>query len=248
VGWELLSLWGADVRRLEPLTGGSSNDVWSVEIGGQLAVARLGKRRDEDLEWEAQLMRHLDQAGFCVPLPIPTQAGRFFADGLMVMTFLEGGPPQTAGDWHRVAETLRELHRLTQHWPQRPGWKGSTELLDADRGTRIDLTAMPAEAVVRCRAAWARLTGRATSVVHGNPNNPGNIRMTADRVGLIDWDEAHVDVSVLDLVLPHNGGGLEDEEYDVAAQASAAWEAAVCWKDDYAENRLAEVRAVPTRG
>jgi hypothetical protein len=30
----------------------------------------------------------------------------------------------------------------------------------------------------------------------------------------------------------------------VAAQASAAWEAAVCWDDEYAIKRLAEVRAV----
>ncbi|MGO8034055.1 aminoglycoside phosphotransferase, partial [Rhizobium ruizarguesonis] len=27
-------------------------------------------------------------------------------------------------------------------------------------------------------------------------------------------------------------------------QASAAWEAAVCWQDDYAVSRLAEFRAV----
>lgn len=110
---------------------------------------------------------------------------------------------------------------------------------------------MPPEAVARCRAAWARLVGRPTSVVHGNPTNPGNIRMTADRVALIDWDEAHVDVPALDLALPHNAAGLEGAALDVASQASAAWEAAVCWHDDYAVTRLAEVRAIspaPRRG
>ena len=56
----------------------------------------------------------------------------------------------------------------------------------------------------------ARLTGRQTCVVHGNPNNPGNVRMTANRVALIDWDEARVDVPDLDLVLPHNAAGLDD--------------------------------------
>ena len=40
--------------------------------------------------------------------------------------------------------------------------------------------------------------------------------------------------------------GLDDHAHDIAAQASAAWEAAVCWDDDYAVRRLAEVRAVPT--
>src|SRR6185436_15280705 len=102
----------------------------------------------------------------------------------------------------------------------------------------------PTEGVARCRAAWARLIGRPVCVVHGNPNNPGNVRMTADRVALIDWDEAHVDVCDLDLVLPHNAADLVEGMYDIAAQASAAWEAAVCWGDEYAVSRLAEVRAV----
>jgi hypothetical protein len=48
----------------------------------------------------------------------------------------------------------------------------------------------------------------------------------------------------LDLLLPHNAAGLDDGAHDVAAQASAAWEAAVCWDDGYAVKRLAEVRAV----
>jgi hypothetical protein len=72
--------------------------------------------------------------------------------------------------------------------------------------------------------------------------------MAADRVALIDWDESHVDVPVLDLVLPHNAADLDDDTHDVAAQARAAWEAAVCWDpsgtDEFAVKRLAEVRAV----
>src|SRR5207247_5678487 len=149
--------------------------------------------------------------------------------------------------WGLVADTLRQLHRLTQGWPQRPGWLSSTDRLHAETGTKIDLGAMPPEGVVRCRAAWARLSGRERCVVHGDPN-PGNIRMTADRVALIDWDESHVDVPDLDLVLPHNAAGLDDDTHDVAAQARAAWEAAVCWDpsgtDEFAVKRLADVRAV----
>ena len=38
--------------------------------------------------------------------------------------------------------------------------------------------------------------------------------------------------------------GLDDVAYDIASQASAAWEAAVCWDDAYSIKRLAEVRAV----
>lgn len=243
VGWEALERWGANVARIAPLSGGVANDVWSVRIDGRLAVGRLGARSDADLAWETDLLQHLDRAGLTVPVPIPTTDGRLFSHGLVVMTYLEGGPPETEADWRRVASALRQLHGLTKGWPQRPGWRSSTDLLQAETGTKIDLGAMPPEGVARCRAAWARLVGRQTCVVHGNPNNPGNVRMTGDRVALIDWDEAHVDVSDLDLVLPYNAAGLDDATYDVASQASAAWEAAVCWDDDHARRRLADVRA-----
>jgi Ser/Thr protein kinase RdoA (MazF antagonist) len=243
MGWEALGQWGDDAARIEPLAGGVANDVWTVQVGGRLAVGRLGGRGDADLAWETNLLHHLDREGLTVPVPIPTRDGRLFAAGLVVMTHLAGGPPETPADWRRVAGTLRELHRLTRGWPQRPGWRSSTDLLRVDAGTRIDLGAMPAEGVVRCRAAWARLAGRQTCVVHGDPN-AGNILMTASQVALIDWDESHVDVPDLDLALPGNAAGLDDGAYDIAAQASAAWEAAVCWKDEFAVKRLAEVRAV----
>jgi Ser/Thr protein kinase RdoA (MazF antagonist) len=241
VGWDALVLWG-DAVRIERITGGAANDVWSVRINGQIAVGRLGSRSDADLAWEAELMHHLSRAGLTVPLPIPTLDGRLFVDGLMMMTYVEGGPPETAADWISVADTLRKLHALTEGWSQRPGWRSSTDLLHFDAGTKINLAAMPPDGVARCRAAWARLLGRKTCVVHGNPTNPTNIRMTQNRVGLIDWDEAHVDVPDLDLVLPHNAGGLKGDTYDIAAQASAAWDAAVCWGDEYAIRRLAEMR------
>ena len=244
MGWEVLGKWGEDAVRIEPLTGGVANDVWRVRIRGQVAVGRLGSRSDVDLAWETALLQHLDREGMAVPVPIPTSDGRLFANGLVVMKYMEGGPPETQSDWRRVADTLRELHRLTHGWPQRPGWLSSTDLLHAETGTRINLSAMPPEAVIRCRAAWARLVGRRTCVVHGNPNNPGNIRMTGEQVALIDWDESHVDVPDLDLVLPGNAAGLDDGAHDIAAQASAAWEAAVCWRDEYAVRRLDEVRAV----
>jgi Ser/Thr protein kinase RdoA (MazF antagonist) len=247
VGWEALEQWGADVARIERHETGVANEVWSVRVNGRLAVGRLGMRSDADLLWETRLLRHLDREGMTVPVPIPTMDGRHFAGGLLLMTYVEGGPPKTPADWRRVADTLRQLHGLTRGWPQRPGWRSSTDLLHAETGTKVDLGAMPPEGVARCRAAWARLTGRKQCVVHGDPN-PGNIRMTADRIALIDWDESHVDVPDLDLALPHNAAGLDDDTRDVAAQARAAWEAAVCWDptgaDEFAARRLAEVRAV----
>jgi Ser/Thr protein kinase RdoA (MazF antagonist) len=243
MGWEALKQWGDDVARVEPLTGGVANQVWSVRLKGQLAVARLGARTAADLAWETDLLRYLDGEGLTVPVPFETLDGQLFADGLVVMSYVEGASPETEADWRRVAQMLRHLHRLTRGWPQRPGWRSSTDLLDVETGTKVDLGAMPREGVARCRAAWARLAGRETCVVHGDPN-PGNILMTADRVAMIDWDESHVDVPDLDLALPHNGAGLQGAARDIAEQASAAWQAAVCWDDEYSKRRLAEVRAV----
>jgi Ser/Thr protein kinase RdoA (MazF antagonist) len=242
-GWEALKHWGDDVARIEELAGGVANDVWTVRVNGQVAVARLGARNDADLAWETELLKFLNREGLTVPVAIPTKDGRLFAEGMVVMTYIDGEPPETPADWWRVADTLRQLHRLTPRWPQRPGWRSSIGLLHFDTGTKVDLGAMPPADVARCRAAWARLAGRETCVVHGDPN-PRNIRITPERVALIDWDEAHVDVPDLDLVMPHNAAGLDDEAYDIAAQAWAAWEAAVCWDDEHSIKRLAEVRAV----
>ena len=103
VSSEALEQWGDDVARIEPLTGGIRvNEVWSVRVDGHLAVGRLGKRSDADLSWETELLRHLVRQGMTVPAPIPTTDGRYFVDGLVVMTYVEGGPPET-GDRAGVA-------------------------------------------------------------------------------------------------------------------------------------------------
>jgi hypothetical protein len=44
------------------------------------------------------------------------------------MQYIEGRSPKTQSDWNRVAHTLCQLHRLTKGWPQRPGWRASTDL------------------------------------------------------------------------------------------------------------------------
>lgn len=240
--WNSLSQWGKNVIRIKPLTGGVANDVWSVRIDRKLAIARLGNRSDADLAWETKLLQFLDQQGLVVPTPIPTTDGRLFVKGLVVMKYLEGEMPKTKNDWQLVAKTLKHLHQMTKDWPQRPGWRSSLDLLQTETGTKIDLTAMPAEGVARCRAAWAKLLGHQTCVIHGD-TNPRNILIKNNKVALIDWDESHVDVPELDLgKLPHNVNNLTEDAYYVAQQASAAWDAAVCWDDDYAVKRLSEVQ------
>jgi Ser/Thr protein kinase RdoA (MazF antagonist) len=95
VGWKALGQWGEDAVRIEPLAGGVANDVWSVRVRAHRAVGRLGARSVADLAWETKLLQHLDRESLTVPVPIPTTDGRLFADGLVVMTYMEGGPPET---------------------------------------------------------------------------------------------------------------------------------------------------------
>ena len=88
---------------------------------------------------ETVLLQHLDREGLTVPVPIPTIDGRLFADGLVVMSYVEGGPPETAADWRRVADTLRRLHRLTRAGRSAQVGDRRPTSLHAETGTKIDL-------------------------------------------------------------------------------------------------------------
>ncbi len=170
MGWDALQLWDSDAKRVKRFTNGVANEVWSVTIRGQKAVARLGTRSNEDLQWETDLLIFLAQKGICVPKPLPTLDGRHFADGLVVMEHLDGIAPKSETDWKRVAKAIQRVHNLTKGWPQRPGWKSSIDLIHLNTGTKVDLTAMPAEGAAKCRNAWHQIKGLPRSVVHGDLN------------------------------------------------------------------------------
>ena len=106
MGWEALEHWGDDVARIEPLAGGVANDVWTVRVRGQLAVARFGVRSDADLAWETELLMHLDREGLTVPVPIATTDGLLFVGGIVAMTYVEGRPPESETDWRRRLKVL----------------------------------------------------------------------------------------------------------------------------------------------
>ena len=106
-----------------------------------------------------------------------------------------------------------------------------------------NLSVMPVEAVAACRQAWAALAGTPAAVVHGDPG-PANIRVTDEGIGLLDWDEARVDATDLDLAeLP--GADLPADRLAVARTAATAWEAANGWtvEPSYARRQLAMLLA-----
>jgi hypothetical protein len=102
---------------------------------------------------------------------------------------------------------------------------------------------MPPDAVTACRAAWRRLAGTSEAVVHGDPG-PSNIRLTAEGVGLLDWDEARVDYGDLDMAdLPV--ADPPPARLTAARIAVTAWEAANGWtiEPSYARRQLARLQA-----
>jgi Ser/Thr protein kinase RdoA (MazF antagonist) len=233
-----LSAWG-QVTVVGRLGGGHRNEVLELRRGGERLVCRITHRSAASLEWELELMGFLAGHGFVVPEVVPTDAGQLQVDGTVVQRWLPGRPP-TAYDWPAVAAELERLHALTADYPQRPDFLSTVDLLTAERGGDVDLTAMPPEAVAACRAAWAALEGP-HAVVHGDPGE-SNVRVTDAGIGLLDWDEArvdHPDLDLADLPVP----ALPGPRNRVARAAVDAWEAAAGWQaePDYARRRLARL-------
>ncbi|MBQ0986655.1 phosphotransferase [Streptomyces sp. F63] len=238
----LVRAWG-DVHVVDRLPGGNRNEVLEVRRGVERLVARRSRREPAALAWELDLLEYLDGHGFTVPAVVPAMDGRRHVDGAVVQRWLDGGPPGP-GDWPAVTAELRRLHALTRGWPQRPGFRSTRDLLHRDRGGDIDLTAMPDEAVVACRNAWRKLEATPSAVVHGDPA-AANIRVTGHGIGFLDWDEARVDHTDLDLVglavLPVET--LPPHRLARARAAIHAWEAANAWliEPAYARKRLAQL-------
>ncbi|MBH1936047.1 phosphotransferase [Streptomyces sp. AV19] len=235
----LLHAWG-EVDVVGRLGGGHRNEVLELRRKGERLVARRTRRGSAALDWELDLLVFLGHHGFSVPTVVPCLDGRRHLHGVVVQRWMEGRPP-VQGDWARVAAELSRMHALTKGWPQRPGFCSSTELLFREHGGDVDLSAMPEAAVDACRRAWRGMADVPQAVVHGDPG-VGNIRVTEEGVGFLDWDEArvdHVDLDLADLPDP----GLPPDRLRVAQAAVNAWEAACSWSIEpaYARRRLAAI-------
>jgi Ser/Thr protein kinase RdoA (MazF antagonist) len=233
------------VELLEPLPGGHRNRVFRARRGGRRLVVRTSARPVDALEWEIGLLEFLSAAGLSVPVPLPSDDGRSHVDGVMVTDFVDGRPPQDAADWRPVVAALTRLHELTPRWPQRPGFASSRQLLTGNRGGDVRLEAMPADGVAAVRAAWGPLAHGDECVVHGDAGG-GNVLVDGQRVTLLDWDEARVDVPWFDFAfMPEDVEVPAPVERTTLVTAGVAWEAATCWvaEPEYAARRLAELHA-----
>lgn len=239
---DVTAWFGLELR--EPLTGGVRNIVHRAHRAGEDVVVRRSGRSTESLDWELDLLGHLDGHGIRVPALVPADDGRRHVAGVVVQRWLPGGPPVTGEDWAAVVVTLQGVHALTQGWPQRPGFASSRQLLSQDRGGDVDLGAMPPAAAALVRRAWAPVIVGAECAIHGDVGG-NNILLHDGQAALLDWDEARVDVPWFDFAhLPEHIPAPAPVDRADLTTAGVAWEAATCWlaEPEYAAGRLAELQ------
>lgn len=239
-----LAAW-TGVELVEPLAGGARNQVWLARRGGQRLVVRRSGRAPSSLDWELDLLAYLDGHGISVPQTVPADDGRRHVDGVLVQRFLDGAPPRHRKDWRRAVAVLAAVHELTAGWPQRPGFAAGADLLTAERGGDVRLDLMPADAVSTVRAAWRPILSGERCAIHADVG-AGNLLVNGDKVSLLDWDEARVDVPWFDFALvPGDVDVPAPVDRHTLTTAGLAWEAATCWapEPEYAARCLAELRS-----
>ncbi|GAA2868848.1 hypothetical protein Acy02nite_83660 [Actinoplanes cyaneus] len=225
------------------LPGGHTNPVMSGWLGGRRVVVRRSSRPAESLDWELDLLDFLAGQGVGVPRVLPAVDGRRHVDGIMVTDYAGGHHPRDPREWRPVVEQLSIVHAATAGWPQRPGAAASTDLATADRAGDVRLDLLPPRVARAVRNAWAAVRAGSAGVVHGDVS-AANVLVDGDRVTLLDWDEARVDVPWFDLAfVPSEAAPPGAVPVAARHAAGLAWEVAYCWAADpvYARRRLVEL-------
>ena len=227
----------------QQITEGNRNEVWRGSLKGVPVSVRRSRRDERSLNWELDLVGHLDQLGFKVPTVIEAANGRRHVLGAVVQHWLHGRPPETDRDWQLVAATLLRIHAATAGYPQRPGCSAVTQLTRSSVSVDADMGALPDDVASDILGVFATVAEMPKSVIHGDPM-AGNIRIDdAGVVGMLDFDESRVDVAWHDL---SNLGVqvLDDSEHSQAVRLSDAWETANAWiaEQEYALRRLESLR------
>lgn len=220
-----LTHWGA-CTILKPLPGGHRNTAYLIECRGKRHVAKSTRRSPEALAWLAPVHDLAEAAGFRVPRLVPSGDGRLVISGITVETFLDGAPPAR----HQLAELLprlQDFHSLAQTLPQRPGFASSVALRHASQGGDVDLAQMPPALVAHCRQQWQAWADAPQSVVHGDVSLNNLLITETGQLGLVDWDEARMDLALFDLL---NGRAAQGEPLTESENLLLqSWEIAVCW-------------------
>lgn len=235
-----------DLELISRIEEGNRNEVWRARLGGEVVSVRRSRRSEASLDWELDFIADLAVAGLRVAEVVPTERGDRFHRGVVVQTWLDGGPPIDDDDWHAVAQVLHRVHRVGANRAQRPGCSTVTELTASSRSADADVGALPPDIAEEILSVFSEFGDVATSAIHGD-SAPSNFRIDRSngdvRVGLLDFDESRVDLRWHDF---SNLGVqvLGDDDHRRAQRLSDAWEAVNAWvvEPDYAKRRLAALQ------
>ena len=206
---------------LAPLLGGHRNSVFASMGHSRNVVFKSTRRSLASVEWLSNIHEQARQAGFVVPHLLKSTSGNLIEDGWTCEEFIEGVPLDPS-DLLCLGTCMQSFHKAASHFPQRPLFRSSKELLSVSTGGDVELNKMPVEVVQKCRDAWRAVASRDESIVHGDLN-AGNVLVTSEhRFALIDWDECRRDLVLFDC-------GLPEKDDDDARQARVAWEVACSW-------------------
>lgn len=158
---------------------------------------------EPSLRWLVRLQAVAVAQGLRLAPLIPASGGALTVGGWTVEPWLEGHPG-TAADLPEVRRALRRVHRATRGWPPRPGVV-----------PRLPMR-LPTE-------------NMQVAAVHGDVH-PGNVlRLAGGGLALIDWEEARLGDTRLDLGFARGAAGRA---------AHAAAEVAACWRAEPERARM----------
>jgi hypothetical protein len=224
-----------DFEVLRRMEGGHRNLSFLVRNAtGARCVAKTTTRCEEALAWAARVQVVAAGTGMGAPSYIPGPDGRYGIAGLTLEPFADGKYARKA-ELTRVRAPLARLRRITEGWPQRPGFASAAGLLDNPKGGDVDLTLLPTDVADACRTAWLPLRGRRETVVHGDINTTNVLIGPTGGLVLLDWDEARCDTPLFDMT-PFC------ETSPLLVQARLAWEVAAGWRAEPAYARALATR------
>lgn len=227
-----LQSWG-NWTILAPLTGGFRNAAFLVEQRGVRRVAKSTRRDEHAMRWLNRVHEAARQAGFKTPDLLENADGLLVFEGVTLETLIEG-QPSSLNQLETMIPQIEAFHALTRPIEQRPGFASSLALLRESQGGDVDLRAMPRDLVMQCRAQWGAYDKFSRSVVHGDLNI-NNVVVSDGQFGLVDWDEARVDISHFDTLALKKAIGQRLSREDELLLDS--WEIAVCWTVEPAHAR-----------
>lgn len=209
-----LPIWAGPIR-IEPLSGGITNENFLVTAGGRRFAARVGTDEPALGIWrwnEANCTLLAAELGVAPEVV-------WCEDGVLVSTFVEGTvlAPENAAEparLRRVARTLRAIHgagpRVRGHMLWFSVFQVVRTYVDDARRRDLALPCEPEALLAEVRELERELEAPRPAFCHGDMM-PGNVLDDGERAWIIDWEYAGIGDPRFDLAGFCSNCGLDEE-------------------------------------